>query len=69
MWNHPDAERLYCEEIDVGEDAPRQIASGLREHYALGDMQASVRAAGAGRVCGGKAVGGGARPSCASCVL
>mmetsp|Transcript_1912 Transcript_1912/g.2684 ORF Transcript_1912/g.2684 Transcript_1912/m.2684 type:complete len:240 (-) Transcript_1912:66-785(-) len=33
VWAHPDADKLYCEEIDVGEDAPRQIASGLRPHY------------------------------------
>lgn len=39
VWNHEKAERLYCEEIDVGEGAPRQIASGLREHYSLEDMQ------------------------------
>ncbi|RLN10132.1 hypothetical protein BBJ28_00023514, partial [Nothophytophthora sp. Chile5] len=31
--------RLYCEEIDVGEDAPRQIASGLVYHYSLEEMQ------------------------------
>lgn len=42
MWNHEDAERLYCEEIDVGEDAPRQIASGLREHVSLEEMQGSL---------------------------
>eukprot|EP00588_Corethron_pennatum_P029711 CAMPEP_0194313908 /NCGR_PEP_ID=MMETSP0171-20130528/10735_1 /TAXON_ID=218684 /ORGANISM="Corethron pennatum, Strain L29A3" /LENGTH=266 /DNA_ID=CAMNT_0039069057 /DNA_START=124 /DNA_END=924 /DNA_ORIENTATION=+ len=34
VWTHPDADRLYCEEIDVGEETgPRRIASGLREHY------------------------------------
>ena len=33
VWDHPDADKLYCEEIDVGEDAPRQIASGLRPHF------------------------------------
>eukprot|EP00505_MAST-04D_sp_SCG-Rhode-Island_P004505 Stramenopile-MAST_4_protein_4505 len=38
VWNHPDSEKLFCEEIDVGEDAPRQIASGLRAHYSLADM-------------------------------
>ena len=28
VWVHPDADKLYCEEIDVGEkDGPRQIAS------------------------------------------
>jgi len=41
VWNHPDADRLFCEQIDVGEDAGgvREIASGLREHYTLDDMQ------------------------------
>eukprot|EP00945_MAST-04E_sp_MAST-4E-sp1_P008133 g8133.t1 len=39
VWNHPDSDKLFCEEIDVGEDAPRQIASGLREHYSLEQMQ------------------------------
>ena len=29
-WAHADAENLYCEEVDVGEGAPREIASGLR---------------------------------------
>ncbi|CAE7732851.1 AIMP1, partial [Symbiodinium microadriaticum] len=38
VWNHEKAERLFCEEIDVGEDVPRQIASGLRDHYSLEDM-------------------------------
>src|SRR3546814_465462 len=31
--------RLYCEEIDVGEDTPRQIASGLAKVYTLEEMQ------------------------------
>ena len=39
VWNHPDADKLFCEEIDVGEDKPRQIASGLRGYYELSDMQ------------------------------
>lgn len=33
IWEHPDADKLFCEEIDVGEDQPRLIASGLRLHY------------------------------------
>jgi len=33
-WPHPDSDKLWCEEIDVGEAAPRQIASGLRQYYA-----------------------------------
>lgn len=39
VWTHPEADKLYCEEIDVGEDAPRQIASGLRPHFSLEQMQ------------------------------
>lgn len=38
VWIHPDADTLYCEEIDVGENAVRQIASGLRPHYTLEEM-------------------------------
>ena len=33
VWVHPEADKLYCEEIECGEDEPRQIASGLRKHY------------------------------------
>jgi len=36
--NHPEADRLYVEKIDVGEAEPRQILSGLREHYQLEEM-------------------------------
>lgn len=36
-WPHPEAEKLYCEEIDVGEEQPRQIASGLRPFYDTAD--------------------------------
>mmetsp|Transcript_7330 Transcript_7330/g.15992 ORF Transcript_7330/g.15992 Transcript_7330/m.15992 type:complete len:162 (+) Transcript_7330:2-487(+) len=40
VWHHPDADKLFCEEIDVGEESgPRQIASGLRQHYELSDLQ------------------------------
>lgn len=38
-WEHESAEKLYCEEIDVGEDSPRKIASGLRPFYKLDEMQ------------------------------
>lgn len=38
-WAHPEAEKLYCEEIDIGEkEGPRTIASGLRPYYASADM-------------------------------
>ena len=38
VWVHPSADKLYCEEIDVGEDGPRQIASGLRPHFTEAEM-------------------------------
>jgi methionine--tRNA ligase beta chain len=38
-WLHEEADKLFCEEIDVGEDEPRQIASGLRAHYNLEDLE------------------------------
>jgi aminoacyl tRNA synthase complex-interacting multifunctional protein 1 len=38
VWVHPEADKLYCEEIDCGEEAPRQIASGLRPHFSLEQM-------------------------------
>jgi glutamyl-tRNA synthetase len=39
VWEHPEAEKLYCEEIDVGEDEPRTIASGLRPYLQAEDME------------------------------
>mmetsp|Transcript_40014 Transcript_40014/g.52678 ORF Transcript_40014/g.52678 Transcript_40014/m.52678 type:complete len:247 (-) Transcript_40014:378-1118(-) len=39
VWHHESADKLFCEEIDVGEPEPRQIASGLRPHYTLDQMQ------------------------------
>jgi methionine--tRNA ligase beta chain len=39
VWHHETASRLFCEEIDCGEDAPRQVASGLREYYTLDQME------------------------------
>jgi methionyl-tRNA synthetase len=38
-WAHPEAEKLWCEEIDLGEGKPRTVASGLRQHYSLEQMQ------------------------------
>ena len=32
-WNHADSEKLLCEEVDCGEAAPRNIASGIRAFY------------------------------------
>eukprot|EP00752_Nemacystus_decipiens_P003614 g3331.t1 len=38
-WEHPESEKLFCEEIDLGEGATRMIASGLRAFYNLEEMQ------------------------------
>jgi methionyl-tRNA synthetase len=39
-WEHEDADTLFCEEIDIGEESgPRQIASGLRGHYKVEDLE------------------------------
>jgi tRNA-binding EMAP/Myf-like protein len=29
VWKHPDSDKLWCEEIDIGGGEIRQIASGL----------------------------------------
>jgi len=38
VWVHEEADKLYCEEIDVGEDEPRLIASGLRPYLSEEDL-------------------------------
>lgn len=38
VWTHEEADKLYCEEIDVGEAEPRKIASGLRPYMSSDDM-------------------------------
>eukprot|EP00301_Raphidiophrys_heterophryoidea_P020358 c5072_g1_i2.p1 GENE.c5072_g1_i2~~c5072_g1_i2.p1 ORF type:complete len:458 (+),score=132.51 c5072_g1_i2:40-1374(+) len=38
-WAHKEAEKLYVEEIDVGEEGPRTICSGLREFIPEAAMQ------------------------------
>jgi aminoacyl tRNA synthase complex-interacting multifunctional protein 1 len=44
VWPHPDADKLWCEEVDCGEESgPRQIASGLREYYkTASDMEGKL---------------------------
>ncbi|KAL7555799.1 hypothetical protein ACA910_002265 [Epithemia clementina (nom. ined.)] len=46
VWHHETADKLFCEQINVGnkeegsdEVKLREIASGLREHYTLEEMQ------------------------------
>ena len=39
-WEHEEADKLYCEDIDLGEESgPRKIASGLKAHYSLEDLE------------------------------
>ena len=38
-WKHSDSEKLYCEEIDVGEDEPRMVATGVQQHVQEEYMQ------------------------------
>lgn len=39
IWEHEEADKLYCEEIDVGEDEPRLIASGLKPYLKADDIE------------------------------
>jgi aminoacyl tRNA synthase complex-interacting multifunctional protein 1 len=36
---HPDADSLYVEEVDVGEEKPRTVISGLVKHIPIEEMQ------------------------------
>ena len=39
VYEHPDADKLYVEEIDVGEDEPRTVASGLKPYLKQEDIE------------------------------
>merc|ERR1712136_172502 len=39
---HPDADTLYVEQVDVGEEKHRQVVSGLVKSYTLEEMQGRV---------------------------
>ena len=38
VWAHEESEKLFCEEIDVGEAEPRLIASGLRPYMSAENL-------------------------------
>lgn len=40
-WLHPEADTLYVEEVDVGEEQPRTICSGLVNYLPLDQLQDS----------------------------
>lgn len=39
VWKHPESTKLYCEQIDLGEGQPREIASGLQEFIPIEKME------------------------------
>lgn len=41
-WKHPDADSLYVEEIDVGEEKPRTVVSGLVKFISQEDFENSL---------------------------
>ena len=41
VWKHESADKLFCEEIDVAEPEPRQIASGLVPYYSAEQLEGS----------------------------
>ena len=38
-WPHESSDKLFCEEVDIGEAEPRKIASGLQPFYKTEEMQ------------------------------
>jgi methionine--tRNA ligase beta chain len=42
VWKHPDSEKLYCEEVDIGNGEIRKIASGLQAYVTLERMTDSL---------------------------
>lgn len=38
-WDHPDSDKLLCEEVDLGEGSTRMIASGIRAFYSAAELQ------------------------------
>ena len=39
---HPDADALYVEKVDVGEEKPRTIVSGLVKHVPIEEMSGRI---------------------------
>lgn len=38
VWEHPNSDKLWMEQVEVGDKYPKQIASGLRAHYTQEEM-------------------------------
>lgn len=39
VWPHPDADSLYCEEIDIGDGVIKKVITGVRKFVPLEEMQ------------------------------
>jgi len=39
IWVHPEAEKLYCEKIDIGNGEERGVVSGLRDYIPIEEMK------------------------------
>lgn len=39
VWNHESSDKLYCEQIDIGNGEIRNIGSGLRQFVPIEKMQ------------------------------
>lgn len=39
FMQHPDADSLYVEEVDLGEDKPRTVVSGLVKYLSINQLQ------------------------------
>lgn len=42
VWKHPDSDKLYCEEVDIGNGEIRKIASGLQAFVTLERLSDSL---------------------------
>ena len=38
-WNHPDSDKLLCEQVDVGEESLRSIGSGIRAFHKAEEVE------------------------------
>ena len=38
VWNHDNSNRLFCEDIDIGDSEPRKVVSALREYYTSDEL-------------------------------
>ena len=41
-WNHPDSDKLICEQVDVGEETWRSIGSGIRSLHKVEEMEGKL---------------------------